>query len=296
LGAELTFIKSQQAGDLIAAARDADGVIVNLAPFPAAVIRELKKCKIISRYGVGYDNVDVPAATARGIWVANVPDFCGEDVSDQALALLLSCVRKVALRDRQVRAGVWSIPSAGPQWRLKGKTMVLVGYGQIARVLHRKLKGFEFGRILVVDPFVDAAVIQAAGAEKTDWDTALAQGDYFSIHMPLNEQTRGLFNEAVFKKMKRTAIVVNTSRGPIIDEPALYQALKEGWINSAGLDVFAKEPVDPGNPLLTLDNITVAGHTGWYTEEAQTELKRKAAENVRGVLTAGKPKYPVNKI
>jgi len=260
------------------------------------VIAALTHCRVISRYGVGYDNVDVKAATAKGIWVANVPDYCGEDVSDQALALLMSCVRKVALRDRQVREGVWSIQSAGPEWRMQGKTLVFFGFGQIARILHRKLGGFQLQRVLVYDPFLDEAAIRALGAEKTDWDTALREGDFFSIHMPLNDKTRGLFNEAAFRKMKPTAIIINTSRGPIIDERALYRALSEHWINSAGLDVFETEPVNPNNPLLTLSNITVSGHTGWYTEESQTELKRKAAENVRDAMVAGRPKYAVNNI
>lgn len=296
IGAKIQVVKSQSAADLQAACKSADGIIVNLAPIDAGVIAGLTHCRIISRYGVGYDNVDVPAATAKHIWVANVPDYCGEDVSDQAMALLMSCVRKVALRDRQVRAGVWNIQSAGQEWRIQGKTLVFFGFGQIARILHRKLSGFQLKRVLVYDPFLDEAAIRALGAEKADWDTALREGDFFSIHMPLNAKTRGLFNEAAFRKMKPTAIIVNTSRGPIIDEHALYRALSERWINSAGLDVFEKEPVDPANPLLTLDNITVSGHTGWYTEESQTELKRKAAENVRDVLIQGKPKYPVNKI
>ena len=296
IGADIVTIKSQVAADLILACPPADGIIVNLAPINADVIAALTHCRIISRYGVGYDNVDVKAATARGIWVANVPDYCGEDVSDQALALLMSCVRKVALRDRQVRAGVWSIQSAGPEWRLQGKTFVFFGFGQIARILHRKLGGFQLKRFLVYDPFLDEAAIRALGAEKTDWNTALREGDFFSIHMPLNDKTRGLFDEAAFRKMKPTAILVNTSRGPIIDERALFRALSENRINSAGLDVFEKEPVNPDNPLLTLDNITVSGHTGWYTEESQTELKRKAAENVRDALVAGRPKYAVNNI
>jgi D-3-phosphoglycerate dehydrogenase len=296
IGANIVTIKSQVVADLIQACPSADGIIVNLAPINADVIATLTRCRIISRYGVGYDNVDVKAATAKGIWVANVPDYCGEDVSDQALALLMSCVRKVALRDRQVRAGVWSIQSAGPEWRIQGKTLVFFGFGQIARILHRKLGGFQLQRVLVYDPFLDEAAIRALGAEKTDWDTALREGDFFSIHMPLNDKTQGLFNEAVFRKMKPTAIIINTSRGPIINERALYRALSEHWINSAGLDVFEKEPVNPDNPLLTLDNITVSGHTGWYTEESQTELKRKAAENVRDALVAGRPKYAVNNI
>ena len=217
IGAEIVQVKSQAAADLIQACPSADGIIVNLAPINADVIAALTHCRVISRYGVGYDNVDVQAATARGIWVANVPDYCGEDVSDQALALLMSCVRKVALRDRQVRAGVWNIQSAGPEWRLQGKTLVFFGFGQIARILHRKLGGFQLKRVLAYDPFLDEAAIRALGAEKTDWDTALQEGDFFSIHMPLNDKTRGLFNETAFRKMKSTAILINTSRGPIID-------------------------------------------------------------------------------
>lgn len=288
--------KSIKPEEIARVCADADGLIVNLPPIDANVIKALAKCKIISRYGVGYDNVAVKEATAKKIWVANVPDYCGEDVSDQAFALFMSCVRKVALRDKQLKSGIWKTQADGPQWRVKGKTFVFFGFGQIARILHRKLSGFQLGRVLVFDPFLDEAAIRAAGAEKVDFETALREGDFFSIHMPLNDKTRGMFNEQVFKKMKKTAIIINTSRGPIVDERALYKALSERWINSAGLDVFEIEPVKPDNPLLKLDNITVSGHAGWYTEEAQSELKRKAAENVRDVLAGGKPKYAVNRI
>lgn len=288
--------KSTKPEEIARACADADALIVNLPPIDAKVINALARCKVISRYGVGYDNVAVPEATARKIWVANVPDYCGEDVSDQAFSLLMSCVRKVALRDRQLRAGIWKTQADGPQWRIKGKTFVFFGFGQIARILHRKLAGFHLGRVLVFDPFLEEAAIRSAGAEKTDWETALREGDFFSIHMPLNGKTRGMFNEQAFMKMKKTAIIINTSRGPIIDECALYKALSERWINSAGLDVFETEPVKNDNPLLKLDNITVSGHAGWYTEESQSELKRKAAENVRDALAGGKPKYAVNKI
>ncbi len=295
LGARLTVVKSADPAALLHAGRNADAIIVNLAPLTANIINGLARCRVISRYGVGYDNVDIAAATARGIWVANVPDYCGEDVSDQAFALFMSCVRKVASRDRDVRAGIWDIARGAPQWRIQGKTFVFCGFGQIARILRRKLSGFNLGRILVFDPFLDEKTIQAAGAEKVDWETALREGDYFSIHMPLNDQTRGMFNEAAFGKMKKTAILINTSRGPIVDEAALCRALTQGRINSAGLDVFAREPINPDNPLLKLENVTLSGHTGWYTEESQTELKRKAAENVRDALTSNRPKYAVNK-
>jgi len=296
LGIKPEIVKSSDADKIIKTCADADGIIVNLAPMTQKVIAALQKCRIISRYGIGYDNVALEEATARKIWVTNVPGYCAEDVSDQAMALFLGCVRKVALRDRQVRAGIWQTQADGPQWRIKGKTFVFFGFGQIARVFYRKLAGFQLDRVLVFDPFLDEKTVRSAGAEKVDWETALREGDYFSIHMPLNDKTRGLFNEQVFKKMKKTAIIINTSRGPIIDERALHKALAERWINSAGLDVFETEPVKPDNPLLKLDNITVSGHVGWYTEEAQSELKRKAAENVREVLAGEKPKNAVNRI
>ncbi len=296
IGATIVNIKSHDAEELKKTCRDADGIIVNLPPITADIINSLTNCKVISRYGVGYDNVDIQAATDRGVWLANVPDYCGEDVSDQAFALFMSCVRKVAFRDKQIRAGIWDVQKGAPQRRIKDKTFVFFGYGQIAQILHRKLSGFQLGRILTVDPYLDETTAQSCKIEKVEWDEALSEGDFFSIHMPLNDETRGMFNEPVFKAMKPTAILINTSRGPIINEHDLYQALSEGWINSAGLDVFDQEPVDPGNPLLKLDNITVSGHTGWYTEESQTELKRKAAENVRDVLAGNSPKYAVNNI
>lgn len=294
--AQVVQIKGLDPAEIRTACCDAAGIIVNLAPITADLIAGFGKCRVISRYGVGYDAVDVPAATAKKIWVANVPDYCEEDVSDQAFGLFMSCVRKIALRDRLVRAGTWDYKSGGQKWRITGKTFVFFGFGRIARTFCRKLSGFELGRVLVFDPFLDAAAIKAAGAEKVDFETALKEGDFFSIHMPLNAETRGLFNEAAFRKMKPTAIVINTSRGPIIDEPALHKALTQGWINSAGLDVFINEPVNNDNPLLKLDNITVSGHEGWYSEEAFSELKRKAAENVVDTIKNGRPRCPVNKI
>ncbi len=289
-------VKSSRTQDIKAAVHDADGIIVNLPPVNEDIINSLAKCRVISRYGVGYDNVDVVCATERGIWVANVPDYCGEDVSDQAFALLMSCVRNVAIRDRQVKSGTWDIKSAPAQFRICGKTFGFLGFGQIARTLHRKLSGFNLGRVLVCDPFVDEAAISASGAVKADIETVVGESDYISIHMPLNDQTHGIFNEKLFTKMKKTAILINTSRGPIINEDDLFKALSGGIIGAAGLDVFTKEPVNPDNPLLTLDNITVSGHTGWYTEESQVELKSKAAANVCDVLSGKKPAYPVNKI
>jgi D-3-phosphoglycerate dehydrogenase len=296
LGAEVVLVRSQAPADIVAAGRDADGLIVNLPPITAEVIAGLEKCRVISRYGVGYDGVDVAAATARGIWVANVTDYCAEDVSDQAMGLFLSCVRKVAQRDRHIRAGTWDMNATSPEYRVRGKTFVFFGYGMIARVMHRKLKGFEPGRCLVYDPYLPEAAARQAGVEKVDLDTALREGDYFSIHMPVTAETRGMFNADLFRRMKKTAVVINTSRGAIIVEDDLFRALNEGWIDSAGLDVFAREPLPAGSPLRTLPNITLSDHVGFYTEEALVELKTKAAQNVRAVLEGGRPPYPVNSV
>jgi D-3-phosphoglycerate dehydrogenase len=274
--------------------RDADGILVNLHPLPASVIQELQKCRVISRYGVGYDNVSVEAATAKGIWVARVPDYCLEDVSDQALALLLGCVRKVAFKDRRIREGAWNLHREQPSYRIAGKILGLVGYGAIARTLHRKLSGFGLGRVLVFDPYLDPKKIEENGAESVNLRALLKNSDYVSIHAPLSEETRGLIGSRELSLMKRTAILVNTSRGPLIEEKAVAEALADGKITAAGLDVFETEPLPADSPLRQLDNVILSDHAGWYSEESVAELKTKAAQNVLEVLKGGKPTYPVN--
>lgn len=296
IGAEVIIANLNTVQEVTDMCKDADGIMCNLAPMPAEVIEKLEKCKIISRYGVGYDNVDVAACTKKGIYLANVPDYCAEEVSDQALALMMACARKVARRDTQVRAGQWNIGKADPIYRIAGKTITFLGFGMIARTLFRKIQGFNFARILVYDPFLDAETIKAIGAEKAEWEEALSAGDFISVHMPLNDKTRGLIDAKAFDLMKSTAIIVNTSRGPVIDEKSLIDALISKKINSAGLDVHTKEPMDLDNPLMKIENCVLTDHVGWYSEEAMSELKRKVAENVKDVLLTGKPKYPVNKL
>jgi D-3-phosphoglycerate dehydrogenase len=295
IGAEVVIANLNTVEEVIEECKDADGIMCNLSPMPAEVIEKLEKCKVISRYGVGYDNVDMAACTKKGIYLANVPDYCAEEVSDQALALMMACARKVARRDAQVRAGQWNVGKADPIYRIAGKTFTFLGFGMIARTLFRKIQGFNF-RVLVYDPFLDAETVKSMGAEKVEWEQALREGDFISIHMPLNDKTRGLINEKAFDLMKPTSILINTSRGPVIDEKSLIDALQNKKINSAGLDVHTKEPMDKDNPLMKIENCVLTDHVGWYSEEAMSELKRKVAENVRDVLLGGKPKYPVNKI
>jgi D-3-phosphoglycerate dehydrogenase len=296
IGAELVVNDFKNEDEAIAGLAGADGILVNMFPMTRKVIESLGRCRVLSRYGVGFDNVDVAAATAKGIWVARVPDYSIEDVSDQALALILACVRGVAYKDRAVRAGRWNVHKEVPTHRIAGRTLGLVGYGAIARCLHRKTAGFGLSRVLVFDPYLDAAVVRKAGAEPVDLATLLRESDYVSVHVPLGSETRGMIGERQLGLMKATAILVNTSRGPVVDEAAVAAALEGRRIAGAGLDVFETEPLDPASPLRRLENVVLSDHAGWYSEESIPELKTKAARNVAAVLAGGKPAYPVNTI
>jgi len=293
IGAEVIIERSDDEGRLAELAPDIDGLVVNLAPVTAKVIGAMTRCKCISRYGVGYDNVDVEALKGTDIVLANVPDYCGEDVSDHAMALFLDCARKISRKDRHVRRGEWNLTGLQPVHRIAGSTFGLVGYGMIARSVHRKLSGFNLGRVLVADPVVSRDVIESAGAEHVELDVLLAESDYVSLHAPVLPSTRGMIGAAQLEAMKPTAAIINTARGPLIDEAALAAALESGEIACAALDVFCSEPLEECSPLRELDNVTLVDHAGWYSEEGMVELKTKAAANVADALTKGAPTYPV---
>jgi D-3-phosphoglycerate dehydrogenase len=274
----------------------ADAILVNLFPMSAEIIRGLDKCRVISRYGVGYDNVDVDAATARGIWVARVPDYCFEDAADHALALLLGCVRRIVYRDRMIRQGKWNLYREQPSYRTTGRTLGIIGYGNTGRCLHRKVLGFGFGQVLVHDPNVRSSIIRAAGGVPAELGPLLAQSDYISVHVPLTAETRHMVGRQQLSVVKRGAILVNTSRGPVLDEAAVAEALRDGRLSAAGLDVFEVEPLPVDSPLRSLENVIFTDHASWYSEESERELKTKAAQNVAAVLAGGQPVYPVNSI
>ena len=296
IGADLTLITGESAEEIMDACEDADGILITLAPLPAEVVNKLKHCKVISRYGVGIDNVDVDACTEKGICVTNVPDYCAEEVSDQALALTMACARKVARRDAQVRQGKFHIGQADPIYRIAGKKFTFLGFGRTARCLHRKIVGLAFSRVMVYDPFLDAETVRELGGEKVEWEEGIREADFISVHMPLNDKTNGIINASVFEMMKDTAIIVNTSRGGVINEDDLIDALRKNKINSAGLDVYREEPLHRDSPLMEIENCVLSDHVGWYSEESIMELQRKAAENVRDVLIRKKPKYLVNEV
>ncbi len=296
IDAEVVIENCETADDVIKVCRDADGIMADLAPMTDEVIEKLERCRVIARYGVGYDSVNVDAATKKGIYVTNVTGYCSEEVSDHALALLMACVRKIALVDKGVREGSWNIAKNLPVNRMAGKTFTLLGFGDIARCLNRKLKGFGFSRILVYDPYVDSETIEKEGAQKADWETAVSEADYISVHIPLNPKTEGVINKSTFELMKPGAILINTSRGAVIDQEALIQALKQNIIRGAGLDVYSSEPLEDDSPLKKMQNCVLTDHMGFYSEEAIRDLKKGVAENVKAVLLGKEPVNPVNSI
>jgi len=294
MGAEVIVERSDDEDKIAAAMPGVDGLIVNLAPITEKVVAAMDKCKCVSRYGVGYDNVDTAALKAKGVALANVPDYCGEDVSDHAFALFMDCVRKVSRKDRLVRKGEWNLAGIQPVYRIVGKTFGFVGFGMIARFFYRKLAGFQLDNFLVADPFVSQDDAAKMGVELVELDELCSRSDFISVHAPLLPTTKGMIGAKQFKAMKESAILVNTSRGPLVDEDALVDALKTGQIACAGLDVFATEPLASESKLRELDNVTLTDHAGWYSEESMVELKTKAARNIADAITKGTPTYPVN--
>lgn len=289
--AELVLCNCSTAEEIVQNCADADAILLDLAPMTAEAIHGLKRCKVISRYGVGVDNVDLKAAAECGIQVANVPDYCMEDVSDHALALLFACLRSVALRDRRIREGAWNIQSPG--YRLHGKTLGLIGAGRIARAVVRKVSGFGLREVVAYDPFLTEEQLREIGVRKVEFSELLAVSDFVSLHLNLTENTRGIIDAAALSQMKKSAILINVSRGGLVDGDALLNALKNHAILCAGLDTHCIEPVPVDSEFMRLDNVVMTDHAAYNTVEGVEELKTKAAKNVAEVLRGGAPVYPV---
>lgn len=276
--------------EVIAVASDADAIINQYAPFTRKVINALQKCKIISRYGVGVDNIDLHAATEKKIIIANVPDYCVDEVSTHAFSLILACARGITILDRKIREKKWDFTLVKPLFRTQGQIIGLFGLGKIARMVAQKASGFGL-KVIAYDPYVSEA---DRNVELVTFNCLLSDSDFLSIHAPLTEETKHIIGEKELKMMKNTAYLVNTSRGSLIDEKSLYLALKEKWITGAALDVMEKEPPDWGNPLLSLDNLIITPHISFYSEESYVELKTKTAEAVLSVLKGEIPRSVVN--
>jgi D-3-phosphoglycerate dehydrogenase len=291
---ELVPAQCRTEDELIAACRDADALINQYAPISRKVIESLEKCKVITRYGVGVNTVDLQAATEKGICVANVPDYCIDEVADHALALLLAWARKVVVANQAVKTGVWDFKVTQPITRLRGKVLGLIGFGKIPQALAEKVKPLGL-RVIAHDPYVPEALAREKGVKLVSLDELCREADLVSVHAPLTEATAGMVGKEQFDAMKRSAIVINTSRGPVIDESALIDALRTGRIAGAALDVVEQEPISPDNPLLAMEQVILTPHVAWYSEEAAAEMRAKAAMGVVDVLLHEEyPKYLVN--
>ena len=294
VGHELRFEKNAATVDeVVAAVAGADAVLNCYASMPADVIRSLDRCRIIARYGIGLDTIDMDAANERGIVVTNVPDYCIDEVSDHALALALGLARGVALLDRRVRMGSWTPTDARPLHRIRGRTFGLVGFGRIARALAVKAAALGF-RVVATDPYVPDDAVLDAGVEPLSLDELLARADVVSLHVPLTDESHHLIGAEALAKMKPAAILVNTSRGPLVDTSALRDALDSGRLGGAALDVLEQEPPAPDDPLLQRDEVVITPHAGFYSEESLRELQRKAVEQVVEALAGRRPPYAVN--
>ncbi|KJE28747.1 D-isomer specific 2-hydroxyacid dehydrogenase, NAD binding domain protein [Geobacillus kaustophilus] len=279
--------------EVIAVCKDADAIINQYAPISAKVIASLEKCKVISRYGVGVNTVDVDAATQKGIIVANVTDYSIDEVSDHALALLLSLARKIVKLNNEVKNGIWNFNVGKPIYRLRGRTLGLVGLGRIPQALAKKAQSFGLN-VIAYDPYIPREVANQLNIQLVGLNDLFKQSDYISVHAPLTKDTKGMISDEQFNLAKKELIIVNTARGPVIDEYALIRALQDGKIAGAGLDVTEYEPIQPDNPLLKMENVVITPHVAWYSEESESELKRKTAQNVADVLSGYYPRYLVN--
>jgi D-3-phosphoglycerate dehydrogenase len=253
----------------------------------------IPRCGAIVRSGSGTDNIPVKEATQLGIIVANTPEAISDAVSNHAIGLLFAVIRQIVVQDRALRRGQWDRDLGWPRWHLYGHTLGLVGFGHIARLVARKMSGFDL-TILAHDPYVTAETMAGAGVQAVPFDELLSSSDFVSIHCPLLDSTYHLIGERELRLMKPEAILINTARGPVVDEPALLRALQEGWIAAAGLDVFEQEPTPADNPLLKLDNVVATPHIGGYSDEFWDNFWRFSVETVIHLSKGRWPRSYVN--
>jgi D-3-phosphoglycerate dehydrogenase len=289
-GTRHAVVPARSEAEYLARCGEADGLLVQYGAMTRRVFEGLPRLRVVVRYGVGVDGVDVAAATDCGVPVVNVPDYGTDEVANHAVALLLALARKITRLDRQTRAGGWDVFRVGPITRLAGQVVGILGCGRIGAAVARKLSGFDV-RLLGYDPQLDAF---PPGVQPVGLDRLLAEADYVTIHCPLTPETRHLINADTLAQMRPTAVLINTARGGIVDTRALVEALQSGLLAGAGLDVTEAEPLDPESPLLRLEQVIVTPHAAWYSEQGRSDLKRRAAEEAVRVLRGERPRHCVN--
>lgn len=292
-GHDLVVVQCKTPAELIAACRDADALLVQWAAITREVIAALERCKVIVRYGIGVDSVDLQAAGERRIPVCNVPDYCIDEVADHALALALSLARQIPQTDAAVRGGIWKIVPPSPFPAFRDTVFATAGFGRIARAVLARAKVFGF-KLAAYDPFVDEAVFAAAGVRKLDAADLFREAGILSLHLPLTDQTRHFLNRSSLATMRKDAIIVNTARGGLIDTAALAAALTERTLGGAGLDVFETEPLPADHPLRQAPGALLTSHTAWYSGGSVPELQRKSAQAVIQGLSGGRLDNVVN--
>lgn len=300
-GLTLEAYQCKSEDEVIANGRDAAGILTQYAHIGAATMDRLPHLRVVSRYGTGVDIVDVDHATRRGIQVTNAPnEWCADEVADHAIALWLTAARKINEYDTATRHGEWRWQTGAPIWRLRGQVFGLLGYGAIARLIAERAKPFGV-QVWAHDPFVEANRMRADQVRPVSLDELITASDYVTIQAPLTDDTRHLFNDAALARMKPTAILINTGRGPIIEDAALDRALREGTIAAAALDDLEEEPAKragwtPSNTLLHRPNVIVTPHAAYYSEESIQTVRTIAAEEAVRVLTGQPPRSPVNDV
>ncbi len=292
--AEIVEAPDPSEATLTALAADADAIMTCFAQVTSTVVQAAKKCQVISRYGVGVDNIAVDTATTEGIVVTYLPDYCVDEVSDHVMALLLTWNRQIGFYDGVAKEGRWSgVASPAPLVRLRGRKLGIAGLGRIGRAVAVKAQAFGL-EVSAHDPYLPAGISPPSNVRMVDLPTLLAESDYITLHTPLNEETRGYIGAGEFAMMKPSAFIINCARGPIIDEDALYAALRDGQIGGAGLDVMEQAAPPAGHPLFALDNVLVTPHVAFLSQQSVLELEVRTAQATADVLQGKMPQFLVN--
>ena len=284
--AELIIVPAGE--DIIPYVKDADAVIDTYVKITEEIVEHMEKCQLVIRNGIGLDTIDVEACTKKGIMVSNIPHYCSDEASTHTMALMLATVRKLKLLNKSVNNGKWDVKVGIPIYSLLEKTLGLVGFGKIPRLVAEKARAFGLN-IVAYDPFVSKEDMGACFVRKVELEDLVKESDIISLHTPLTKETYEMFDINMFEKMKTTAYIINTSRGPVIKEEDLIYALENHMIAGAGLDLLTKDALDSENPLLKMDNVIITPHAAWYSEESTIRRKTQMIESVISVLQGGKP-------
>jgi len=290
-GVELAPSVVNSADEIQRTTKDADAILTAVVPVDANLVANLQKCRVIVRLGVGYEMVDVESCRKKGIQVCNVPDYGTEEVANHAIALLFSVHRRILSYDRNVRNRQWGHVLPWPIHRLSTLRVGVVGLGRIGSSFARSIKGFVRD-VVGFDPFLAADQLQASNVQKMSLESLFETSDIISLHLPLSEKTHHLVSAETIALMERRPIIINVSRGGLVDGAALTHALEMGELSGAGIDVFEDEPNVP-EELRRLDNIVLTPHVAWYSEEAELQLRRSSIEEVLRVLAGQSPRNPV---